>query len=276
MEQEKLINETDWDLLFIIDACRYDYFKAFYKPILKVGKLTKAISPAAWTYGWFDAVFPDYYDIIMVSGDKIIKSEGINKIKIHDISKRISTKRYDAPKHFKKIIDAWKHGTDDIWHGKGEGTAHPKDVCSETLKAIKQYPNDRIITKFWQIHDPYFLYADETKDLKIKPLRYPNVRKLIYELLTQKVVWTVLQKLNRPPENYHMHIWTKYGRQGIIDGYVHDLKLVLHNIKLIIDKYPDKKIVITSDHGEMLGEYGRYSHGGKRTKHIKEILWYEI
>jgi len=276
MEQEKLIKNTDWDLLFIIDACRYDYFETFYKDIFQTGKLTKAISPAAWTYGWFDAVFPDYYDIIMVSGDKIIRSEGINSIKIHDIGKRISTKRYDAPKHFKTIIDAWKHGNDNIWHGKVEGTAHPKDICSETLKAIKQYPNDKIITKFWQVHDPYFLYANATKDLKTKPFKYSNIRKLLYDVFGQEIIWTILDKFNQPSESYHMYIWQQLGRQGIIDGYVNDLKLVLHSIKLVIDKYPDKKIIITADHGEHLGEKGKYSHGGKRTRLIKEIPWYEV
>jgi len=253
----------------------------FHKEILgNGGNLQVAISPASWSYGWLDAIFPNYYgNIIFVSGDRIIRSEGIDPEKIRDISKRISTKRYDASKHFKKIIDAWKYGTDDgndgIWHGEVEGTTHPKYVCLEAEKAIKEYPDDKVIVKFWQVHDPYYLYAKETLNLKIKPFKYSNLRKFLYEIFSYETVWTVLHKLNRPPESWHMYIWTKYGRQGIINGYVHDLKLVLGNIKKVIDNHPDKKIVITGDHGERLGEHGRYSHGGKRTKVIKEVPWFE-
>ena len=277
MEQKQLIKETDWDLLFIIDACRYDYFKKYYKQHFSQGKLIKAISPAAWSYGWLDAIFPDYYDFVFVSGDRIIRSKGIDPGKIRDIGKRISTKRYDASKHFAKIIDAWKYGDDnEIWHGRIEGTAHPRNVAMETTRAIKDYPNKKIIAKFWQVHDPYFLYAKETKDLKIKPIKQSNMRKLLYDVFGHETVWTVLDKFNQPPESWHMHIWQKYGRQGIINGYINDLALVLSYIKRIVEKNPDKKIVITSDHGEMLGERGKYSHGGKRTKYIKEVPWFEI
>lgn len=277
--QVDLINNSDWDILFIIDACRYDYFAKYHKAILgNGGNLQKAISPASWTIGWLDATFKKPIDAIVVSGDRLIRSEGRDPEKIRDISKRLkySKKTFNAGAHFKKVIDAWKLGDDkEIWHGGREGTVHPKHVCSEVEKAIKSNPNDRIIVFFWQVHDPYFLYAEETVNLKIKPFRYTNLRKVLYEIFGYETVWTILNKLGRPPESWHMYIWTKYGRQGIINGYVHDLKLVLGHIKNIISAYPHKRIVVTGDHGERLGEKrGRYSHGGKRTKIIKEIPWW--
>jgi len=146
----------------------------------------------------------------------------------------------------------------------------------EVEQAIKDYPKNKILVFFWQVHDPYFLYAKETKDLKIKSFKYSNLRKVLYEIFGYEIIWTILHKFNQPPESWHMYIWTKYGRQGIIDGYVHDLKLVLGYIKKIVDNNPEKKIVITGDHGERLGENGRYTHGGKRTKIIKEVPWYEV
>ncbi len=49
--------------------------------------------------------------------------------------------------------------------------------------------------------------------------------------------------------------------------------------KKIVDKYPEKNIVITGDHSERLS-YGkgydkkRYSHGGRKTKIICEVPWF--
>ena len=50
---------------------------------------------------------------------------------------------------------------------------------------------------------------------------------------------------------------------------------MLKHVKKIIDLYPKKKIIITSDHGERLGEKGNYGHGGKKEKVLLEVPWLE-
>ncbi|GAH33181.1 unnamed protein product, partial [marine sediment metagenome] len=46
-KQVDLMHSVDWDVMFIIDACRFDYFKKYYKEIFhNKGELKKAISPA--------------------------------------------------------------------------------------------------------------------------------------------------------------------------------------------------------------------------------------
>jgi len=65
-------------------------------------------------------------------------------------------------------------------------------------------------------------------------------------------------------------------QKGIIKGYRGDFDLMLGHAKKIIDAFPNKNIVVTSDHGERLGERGRYSHGGKLQKVIREVPWLEI
>ena len=50
----------------------------------------------------------------------------------------------------------------------------------------------------------------------------------------------------------------------------------LKYIKIIIEKYKGKNILIIADHGERLGEKGNYGHGGKRHKEVVEVPWFEI
>ena len=51
---------------------------------------------------------------------------------------------------------------------------------------------------------------------------------------------------------------------------------MLNYTKKIVDKFPEKRVVITSDHGERLGEGGDYGHSGQRDKIIIEVPWLEI
>ena len=56
-----------------------------------------------------------------------------------------------------------------------------------------------------------------------------------------------------------------------------DLKLGLKYVKNLIEEYSNKKIIITADHGELLGEDGNYGHRGtRRHKHIVEVPWFEV
>ena len=66
-------------------------------------------------------------------------------------------------------------------------------------------------------------------------------------------------------------------KEGIIKGYTEDVKIALNHAKKIVDKFPDKNIIVTADHGELLGEHGRYSHVLDRYyKEIVEVPWLEI
>ena len=61
------ILKDNWKVLIILDACRYDSFKKYYKKFLK-GQLKKNISCATWTLEWLEKTFTKKYnDIIYVS-----------------------------------------------------------------------------------------------------------------------------------------------------------------------------------------------------------------
>ena len=58
MNQVDLIHNTNWDLLIVLDALRYNDFKDIYPSILgNGGTLKKAITPTTFTVGWLIEIF---------------------------------------------------------------------------------------------------------------------------------------------------------------------------------------------------------------------------
>jgi len=262
--QKELIHNTNWDILLVIDACRYDYFQKYYKDILVGGSLQKAITSTTFTFGWIMNNFGEGFDATFICTEPITDS-------IHDVSNKIKHgNTIDVSKYFKWVLDVYT-----------EGWVEPGLIYPETVNQALRYHLDRsghrVVVKFIQIHDPYIYWlkrgfvSGEYKQ-KIKG----NLRKVLYEVISDETYWNVCKKLGFPPENWLNHLWLEHGKGGIVKGYCEDLLMMLKLCKGIIDDYPDRNVVITSDHGERLGEGGRYSHGGKRTKVIKEVPWYEV
>ena len=262
-----MIKNTDWDILIIIDACRFDIFKNIYTSVLgDIGELKMVNSPAAWTVGWLKITFENYpmKDTVLIWDHPVA-----DRIRI--IQKQIELgKTFDVRSNFKKTYDMW-----DIGYDKELGYLPPDLTTNKLFEELKENKNQRIIAKYRQIHDPYLYYKGETK-LPIKKPRYSSLRKMLYEFVSDEIIWTVRKKLNLMPESWLNAMWVKRGRLGIIIGYYNDLILMLGHAKKIIDAFPDKNIIVTADHGERLGERGRYSHGGKLERIIKEVPWLEI
>ena len=68
----------------------------------------------------------------------------------------------------------------------------------------------------------------------------------------------------------------KLGKDGLREAYRENLHIVLEQVVALV-KHLTGKIVITADHGEMLGEYYCYSHWSRSSlKHLIEIPWFVI
>jgi hypothetical protein len=62
-----LVMDTDWDVIIILDGCRYDLFK---KVNSMAGSLNSIISPASCTRKWLNKNFPkEYQDTVLVSAN---------------------------------------------------------------------------------------------------------------------------------------------------------------------------------------------------------------
>ena len=281
--ETKNILDEKWDFLIILDACRYDYFRDMYKNYLD-GDLKKAISPAFHTLDWLSKVVMGFYDdIIYISANPYINSK-IETPEQYGF-------KFDAKKHFFKIVDVWIWGWDNQL-----GTVPPNEVNKALFKAKPKYKNKRYILHYVQPHEPYIsqnyihYILDAHVEKKGKINSFIDVKKAIKEnrkvknsigLIIQKIFgiggrWKISNFLGIPPASQPDLIGYREGIKGIRNAYKENLEVVLESVAELI-KNISGTIIITADHGDYLGENGKYGHGmDRRGPPSVEVPWLMI
>jgi hypothetical protein len=60
------------------------------------------------------------------------------------------------------------------------------------------------------------------------------------------------------------------------DAYIRNIEVVLPEVERLAEEM-EGRVVVTADHGELLGEYGMFSHPyGLRAKELREVPWHVI
>jgi len=94
-----------------------------------------------------------------------------------------------------------------------------------------------------------------------------------------KHLWELREWLGLPPASPMDAVRRKYGVNGLRKAYRENLRIVLEHVaKLcaeLLHHKPSARIVITSDHGELLGENGKYSHGIDEP-YTLEVPWLRV
>ena len=274
------VMKEQWNYLVVLDACRYDYFSRLYSNYL-TGTIHKRLSVGTGTKIWRNRSFTDYYeDTIYVSANPYINSV-------------VPVKGFNGADHFYKIFDLWA----DFWD-EAKGTVLPEVVTKEAIKIVKEYPNKKAIIHYIQPHEPY-LGIDSKKqnlnktglfseawarmgELNKKPLFSDRLMRIIDKVFYQigirgyGLLWRVREKLGITPAQPMDSVRREFGDEGLRKAYEDNLKTVLPHVKELVE-HLSGRIIITADHGEMLGEDGCYCHWSRATnKQLREIPWLVI
>lgn len=119
----------DWDVLVLIDACRYDDF-ADVNHIN--GRLEKRRSPGSMSKEFIHESFVGrtLHDSVYVTGNPFVAD--LNGEEFHDV--------------ISLVEDSWE---------AGDETVPPERLASATREALAEYPQKRIIAHFMQPHAPF-------------------------------------------------------------------------------------------------------------------------
>ena len=217
------------------------------------------ISPATQTVEWLSKTFAQKkLDLIYVSSNPFVNSKNI-KAQQGGFS-------FNGKSHFRKVVDVW----DKKWNND-MGTVHPSDVNKASIVSIDLHRKIPHIIHYMQPHSPYIFYGGlqshthpiQTLQKNLSPANEFSVfSKIAKRLLSQEMIWNICKNLGRNPTWDLGKLYVKYGKDGIIRGYTEDLKLVLKYVKQLINLYPKKRLIVTADHGERLGEKGIHSRTG--------------
>ena len=237
MLQKSLIYSLEWDVLIILDACRYDFFKDNIQSIGYNYKLMKVVSSGSCTMEWFINTFTRRIpNCIYVSGNPYI---GNYRNKFNNIE-------YYPSKLFSVVKDAYLEGWKEI---NGIYTVDPEYVLKMALLMSMFYKDYKLIIHFLQPHAPYPL-STELRKYFINEKTRPDFK-----------LWKALKSGELSPEK-------------VKKAYEKNLKWVLTHVRRLIRCFKGKKIIITSDHGECFGEHGLYGHPcGVRVQELINVPW---
>lgn len=269
IKQKDLLHKREWDFLIILDACRYDYFERIHGDYLE-GDLKKVLSLGSGTGEWLLETFDSgpYENIIYVSGTPHVNSRGIEVIRT-----------FDGSKKFGHVVDAWDEGYDE-----DKGAIMPQTVRNMALDKIQEFPGKRFIIHFNQPHQPFLSMEDtDGKSGSVYVARGGGeIGKSFFERFSS---------LFEKSLDLMFGIENTFGLKGFLNltkerepeekkkirrYYRENLEIVLEEVEKLIH-HLNGRIVISADHGELLGEYGQYGHPALINHPIlREVPWFEI
>lgn len=202
------------------------------------GKGGYVISGGTGTQSWLEWNFNSRYDnCIYIAGNPHLSSTNLKK-----------TFGFIP---FSKVVDVWDFG----WDEKIK-TVPPEEVTSAALHYYQEYPKKRMIIHYNQPHHP-FITSEEL--LSLDDGTWSNRRDM--KNGKKSTVWDGARL-------------GKISLEFVWKGYENNLKLVMKHVSKLI-KNLSGKVVITSDHGNLLGEYGMYGHGSiLRLKELVKVPWW--
>ncbi|ALM76150.1 hypothetical protein TBCH5v1_2253 [Thermococcus barophilus] len=277
MLQTPLILRKDWDILIILDACRYDYFRDLNSKYFPNAVPMKVISPASNTYEWAKKVLEPHIwsDVVYVSANPWINS----KIPVKDL---------DVRGKFFRIYDAWLYNWDDK-----KNTVWPDELTDVAIRLINKYKDKKFIIHYIQPHAPYLsLDIEQSSPFPLTGGDIGN-KKTTLQRLEDFVVYKLL-----PRPLFKAFLKWRYSKGLPIGGpefvafanlsldewreaYMKNLEIALRSVRKLISRFNYKNVIITADHGELLGD--RFWFGYKvghpafvYYKELVEVPWLEV
>lgn len=242
-----MVMEEDWDNLILLDGCRYDVFAELNE---LDGDLQSRRSAGTSSGEFLEANFRNeetYFDTIYFSANPHVmfvnKGRGVDEY-FHSIIDLVHEEEYwDADLH----------------------TVHPKTVVDVVSRYQSDFPDKRYIIHFMQPHFPFIGKKSDDLDFNYGFFgHFPD------DAHDTKTPWAELPKYGNQE------------REVVREAYRENLKIVLEHVEELLSTL-DGKSVISSDHGNMLGErfwpipvrgYGHPS--GRYVPALTKVPWHVV
>ncbi len=226
-----LVSRLDWDTLIVLDACRHDSFCSVFGPVPSM------FSPGSDTHQWAFRNFVgrragDVSDVLLVTASPLLTRS------------YFEMQKWAFP--FRGSVDVWRDGWSEEFN-----TVLPREVFDA---ALRESDGGRILVHFMQPHAPFlpvgFDAAGGESGVGFRELRSDSIVRRF------RTVWDDLEA----------------GRIGVVDaraGYLSNVQVAVKWALRLLEGR-DGKTIITSDHGNLFGEYGLYGH--PRGLYVPELL----
>jgi len=222
-QQLDLIHNEKWEILIVFDACRFDVFEKIIEELGTAGKLTACWSPVTHTAEWYNQIWQGRHeDIALVSCTAMPWRTN----ETHGVWRR-----------FWRAYPLWKNSNLHNDFGQIPMAGALKEA--EKIKILN--PDKRMLLHVVPPHLPYFGVEG---------------KQFLWELAGGR------QGRVKFPVHNPYKIIEEYGKKHGWERPRRAYEESLHSsMKAVAEADWLEGGVITSDHGELLGEAGRYIHG---------------
>lgn len=237
------VHGREWDIMIVLDAFRYDYFKELYQfvPQINEDDLYKLDSEGRATPEVLINTFPGYYDWPLISGHFWISNE--NKIDEKD-SRLDEHGGYDAAQHFREVHDVWYQENGPVSRGH---------VTKSAIEETDVINDDKTIVWYLEPHVPYnasirfgwsqgSAFTQDMFEMENGEV-YPGIRRFI--------------------------------KMAYLSNAIH----ALYHASLVATEF-EANVVITADHGENLFDTGKtahhFGHSGSKGDGVETVPWLEV
>ena len=151
------------------------------------------------------------------------------------------------PGDFLVLDEVWKYAWDEEI-----GTIRPRPITDRAIRTWRDLTPGRMIIHYMQPHFPSLSHPD---------LGSKTVRDMSGGGWESYPIWDRL----RVGEVTHDEVW---------EAYMGNLEVVLEDVELLLESINAETVVITSDHGNAMGEFGFYDHPGYHPLSVlREVPW---
>lgn len=274
-------------VMVVLDACRFDVFESVINNYL-MGDLEPVWSPGSLTPQWGPEMWTYEYELTYISSNSIIGD--------FEYTPRNSDFGYTtfcAADHVERFIDAYNFAWDDEVE-----SVYPSDMTDIALQEAAHDRPTRLVVHYLQPHLPFIgeegfsHYVLDHQDQEfVEESNYsPKERRSfleasseisLEEALEYDVTWSDELKYDLKISNSGERGYQALLRENIVTdediwrGYTDNLEIALDEIRRLA-QHVNCPIVITSDHGEFLGEFGIYDHPQIIHPILREVPWFEV
>lgn len=246
------ILEQDWDNLIILDALRLDIFK---QENTLSGELNSVISQASTSLDFVQRNFEGKiaHDCIYVTANGWNEKLGKSPF-------------FLTKKTYSNFKDRYRF-------------YQPENVFKSTIETFSDYPDKRYIIHFMQPHVPYLgeLAAEIRKQVENEyGIKFKEIDEVRSDSAKDKIAHNTVPNLLRAAEKGYIT------DQDLKKAYKENLNIVIPYVEKIHEKLGGKTVV-TSDHGELLGDRigvlprKKYGHPGSlAVPQLRRVPWLEL
>lgn len=245
---------AEWDTLVVVDACRWDTFRAANT---LDGHLRRVRSRGSATSEWLRENFygRTCHDTVYVTANPM-----------HRAGEWVAPPGVDAGMD---VLDGVFYDVVELWHDPHEElrTTRPETVADAALKAAEEYPSKRLLVHFMQPHYPFI--GEFARGNGIGQQQFDRVRHIAETGETPAESRTVWDRLRDG----------EYDRATVERAYEENLAVAMPAVERVVDSL-DGLTVVTTDHGNAMGERTTVSGErlwghppGYQTPELTEVPW---